>query len=228
MQAVILAAGLGTRLRPITDTIPKSMVPVKGKPFLEYQINLLKKNNINNIVICIAYLGEKIEDYFGDGKKFGVSIVYAKEKSGPNGTGAALKNAEYFLEKEFLLLNGDTFLDIDYQSLVLAFKKSQKTGMTVVFKNQPKIAKNNMEVGEDFEILNYNKAAEGRANYVDAGVHAFKKNIVDFIPHAKFCSLEEEILPILIAKKQLVAYPVASRYYDIGTPERLKKFEETI
>ena len=113
MQTIILAGGLGTRLRPLTNTIPKPMIHINGKPYLEYQIEYLKRFNLIDILILVGYLGESIESYFGDGKHFGVNITYSYEKE-PLGTAGGIKNAEENItENEFLLLYGDSFLPIN-------------------------------------------------------------------------------------------------------------------
>ncbi len=227
MQVVILAGGLGTRLRPLTEKFPKPMAPIKGKPFLEYQLTLLKKNNLNNVILCVGYLGEKIKDYFGNGEKMGMDIIYSKEDR-PLGTGGALKNAQHLLEKEFILLYGDSFLDIDYQDVVKKFRALKKDGMSVIFENNPKIAHNNIEARENFEIVNYDKENEDKCNYIEAGVHVFKKSILHFIPENSVFSLEEDVFPCLIRRRELFAYPTGVRFYDIGTFERFENFKKIL
>ncbi len=227
MQIVILAGGLGTRLKPLTDTIPKPMISINGRPFLEYQIEMLKRNGFGDFILCIGYLGEKIEEYFNSGKSLGITIRYAKEEK-PLGTGGALKNAEKFLEDEFVVVYGDSFLDMNYENLIADFYKSKKMGMTVVFKNNPKIVLNNIEVADRGEVLNYDKKNEGRSNYVEAGVHIFKKEVLNFMPENSVFSLEEELLPILIKKGELNAYITDKRFYDIGTFERLNIFKDIL
>ena len=227
MQVVILAGGLGTRLRPLTYKFPKPMIFIKGKPFLEYQLEMLKKNGFENFVLCTGYLGEKIEEYFGNGKKMGIHIKYSRENE-PLGTGGALKNAEKLLENEFVLVYGDTFLHMNYKLLIADFGKSKKLAMTVVFKNNPKIVLNNMEVSETKEVLNYNKKDEGLSNYVEAGVHILKKDVLNSVPQNAVFSLEEELLPILIKKRELSAHVTDKRYYDIGTFDRLKIFNQVL
>jgi D-glycero-D-manno-heptose 1,7-bisphosphate phosphatase/D-glycero-alpha-D-manno-heptose 1-phosphate guanylyltransferase len=152
MQTVILCSGWGTRLRPLTYQIPKVMVPVKGKPFLEYQLKLLKKNNLKDIVLCIGYLGDQIKNYFKNGENLGINILYSDGKT-PLKTGGELKRARDLLEDEFLLLNGDTFLNIDYQDLISCFQREKKLATMVVFQNQPKITKNNVVIKEK-KIMN--------------------------------------------------------------------------
>lgn len=227
-QVVILAGGLGTRLRPLTHQIPKVMVSIQGEPFLEYILELLKKNNFKKIVLCVGYLGEKIKNYFGNGENLGIDIKYSFEKEKLLGTGGALKKASYLLENEFLLLFGDTFLNIDYQGLISSFHEKERLGMMVVYQNQSKIVSNNVEIDEQNIVVSYNKRKEGRANCVDAGVQVFKKDIINLIPTQKQVSLEEEIFPVLIQKKELIAYPTSQKFYDIGTFERLKIFSQTL
>jgi len=227
MQAVILAGGLGTRLRPLTQKLPKPMVLIKEKPFLEYQLEMLKKNGFKDFILCTGYLGEKIEEYFDNGKKMGIHIKYSKENE-PLGTGGALKNAQKLLENEFILIYGDSFLNMDYPLLIADFNESKKLAMTVVFKNNPKIVLNNIEVSKTKEVLNYDKKNEGRSNYVEAGVHVFKKDALNFVPENSVFSLEEELLPILIKKRELNAHITDKRFYDIGTFDRLKIFNQVI
>jgi len=226
MQTIILAGGLGTRLRPITHQIPKPMVLIKGKPFLEYQLKLLKKNGLGDIVLCIGYLGEKIKDYFGNGERLGLNILYSYEET-LLGTGGALKNAEGLLENEFLLLFGDTFLNVDYQDIISCFHKKQNLGTMVIFQNRPKITLNNIEVNNENMVINYDKKKEGRTNGVDAGVQIFKKDILSLIPSDEIVSLEEKIFPLLIQKRELNAYLTNQKFYDIGSFEQLKAFRET-
>lgn len=227
MQTVILASGLGTRLRPLTLEIPKSMVLINGKPFLERQLELLKKKGFKKIILCLAYLGDKIESYFGNGDNFGLDIVYSRGDIAW-GTGGNIKNAENLLEKEFLFLYGDSFLDIDYQDAISYFHKTGKMGATVVFQNNPKIVPNNIEINKKGEIVNYNKKEEGKSNCVEAGVHVFKKDILNFIPSASWFSLEEDLLPILIKNKELSGYLTDQKFYDIGTFERIEIFKNMI
>src|SRR4030042_2049656 len=113
MQMVIICGGLGTRLGHLTKYTPKSMIPVEGKPFLEYQIENLKKQSITNIVLCVGHLSEKIEEYFGNGEKFGVNLKYSYDKEKPLGQIGAVKNAELLLKDTFFIMYGDSFLSVD-------------------------------------------------------------------------------------------------------------------
>ncbi|MDO8490029.1 MAG: nucleotidyltransferase family protein, partial [bacterium] len=122
MQAVILAGGLGTRLRPLTNTTPKPMIPINGRPFLEYTIEALRWHNITHILLLTGYLGEKVKAHFGDGAQHGVSISYSHEGQ-PIGVGGSLRLAESRLEDNFLLLYGDVYLPINYSHFIDHFNK---------------------------------------------------------------------------------------------------------
>jgi len=117
MQAVILAGGFGTRLRLLTNTIPKPIADIEGWPFLEYQLEMLKKNGFRDFTLCAGYSGEMIEEYFGDGSGLGINIIYSKDNTLLE-TGGALKNAVRLLEDEFVLVYGDSFLYMDYRTLI--------------------------------------------------------------------------------------------------------------
>ena len=222
MQAVILAGGKGTRLQPLTYKIPKSIVLIKGDPFLAYQLNLLKKYNITQVLLCIGYLGEKIKDYFAEGKKLGINISYSIENE-LLGTGGAIKKAESLLEDFFLLLNGDTYLSIDYAELSAYFNRYKKMGVIVVCEKGE--IKGNVKM-EDGLIVDYKK--NGDLEYLDAGVSIYSKKVLDLIPTHKPVSLEKEIYPKLINQKQLMGYLSKERFYDVGTYEGLSVFKERI
>ena len=134
MKAIILAGGLGTRLYPYTKSLPKPMLPLGKKPILEHEIEWVKKNGINEIVICVSYLRKKIEDYFGDGKKFGVKIEYAIS-SKPLATAGQLKTAEKFIDDTFVCVYGDTILDFNLKNMVRRHKK-KKSFVTMSLRTQ--------------------------------------------------------------------------------------------
>lgn len=236
MQAVILAGGAGTRLRPLTLDTPKPMIDVNGKPFLLFIIEELKRSGIRDFVLCVGYLADKFKEYFGDGKKFGVNIVYSIEEE-YFGTAGALKLAERLLEKDFFVINGDTYLKADYRGVYRHFTGSGKLGLMVVYDNRERIAAENIAVDQDGMIAAYGKkeplkkgdqlielkAEPGKEyKYVDAGVYVFKKEVLGFIESRKFVSLEGDVYPRLIRSKELKAYITSQRYYDLGTPERLE------
>ena len=135
MQAVILAGGLGTRLGPITARVPKPMVPVAGVPYLEHQLRLLERQSIRNVVVLTGYLGNMVEEYFGDGRRLGLSIRYSRENT-PLGTGGALRLAAQLLDEQFLVIYGDSYLAIDYRDVAQSLAVSGATGLVVVYDNR--------------------------------------------------------------------------------------------
>jgi NDP-sugar pyrophosphorylase family protein len=227
MQVVILSGGRGSRLSPLTNNVPKAMVLLKGKPFLGYLLERLKSCRLKNILILSGHLGEQIEDFFGDGARFGLSIAYSREKEAL-GTAGALKKAEKRLEKSFLLLYGDTYLDLDYRDLIRRFCQYATVGMIAVYANPDKIAVNNMRVGTGMFVEDYNKKDGRGMNYLDSGAMVFKKEVTDFIEKDKVSSLENDIYPRLIAAKAFVAYPMRHRFYDIGSFAGLKLLSEKL
>jgi NDP-sugar pyrophosphorylase family protein len=226
LQVVILAGGLGTRLAPLTLTGPKPMVPVAGKPYLEHQIELLKRQGVKDIVLLTGYLGEQVEDYFGDGAKWGVSIRYSREHQ-PLGTGGALRLALHLLEDSFLLLYGDSYLPIRYKEPWRHLHAMGAGGVVVVYGNTADTTvRNNIRLDDQGYVQIYEKDSPRDLPFVEAGVLAFRRNVAESIPANRPVSLEKEIFPSLIATHQFAAFITDRRFYDIGTPERLQVIEE--
>lgn len=227
MQAVILVGGLATRLRPLTNKIPKSMVEVEGRPFLERQLELLKENSIYDIVLCIGYKGEQIKKYFGDGEKFGIKIRYSSDKDKFLGTGGAFKKAENLLEDIFLVMYGDSYLSFDFQKAIKFFGRFDKLGLMVVFKNLDKYEPSNVWVEGDL-VKNYSKERKTKKmKYIDYGISIFKKDALKFIPENQFYDLSQ-LHKTLIKKRELLAYPAEKRFYQIGSFEGLEEFKKYI
>ncbi|MDR4504203.1 MAG: nucleotidyltransferase family protein [Candidatus Scalindua sp.] len=229
LQAVILAGGLGTRCGPLTLKTPKPMIPVIGKPYLEYQLQYLKRYKITDILLCVGYLGGQIQSHFGDGQSRDMSITYSFEEN-PLGTGGALKNAAKHLDNCFYLIYGDSFLPVNYSSIERRFFEVDKKVLMVVYDNRVDTSvPNNVSLDNRGMVTRYDK---NRGNpvlqYVDAGVLALKKDILDSIPPDKEVSLEREIFPDYIAGQECAGFVTQERFYDIGTPERLRIFKDYV
>lgn len=224
MQVVILAGGIGTRLRPLTYDAPKPMLGINKKPFLEYLIIYLKKQGLNKILICTGYMSDKIISYFKDGSKFGVNIQYSDEGN-PIGTGGALKNAESMLEEEFILLNGDTFMPLDYNELMNYYSSANDKNVIVVNKNEN--SRGNITIDNEKNVLEYDENKKN-LEHMDCGVQIFKKRVLEFTPKNKKFSWENEIFPLLIKKKDLIAYETNINFFDIGTFGGVEKFKNKI
>ena len=240
MQAVILAGGAGTRLYPLTLDTPKAMIDIQGKPFLLHIVEELEKYGIKDLVFCIGYLADQFKDFFGNGARFGVKISYSIEKEFM-GTAGALKMAQRYLKNNFFVINGDTYLPINYSGAYEAFKASGKAGLMVLYDNNIKIAKPNIAINENGMVTAYVKREKLKignkevtlkkpstkvCRFIDAGVQIFEKRILKDIPRGRFAALETEVFPRLIKQKELAAHVVSQRYYDIGTPQRLKLIRE--
>ncbi|EMI17651.1 Nucleotidyl transferase family protein [Rhodopirellula maiorica SM1] len=230
MQAVILAGGLGTRLWPLTKTVPKPMVPIAGTPYLEHQLRLLQQQSITDIVLLTGYLSEQIEEHFGDGSRFGISIAYSKETT-PLGTGGALRQAAPLLQESFLVIYGDSYLPIQYAEVLDTLANTSATGAVTVYDNQSEDTgvTNNIALDDGDFITKYKKDApdDPLLQYVEAGVLAFKRSVLQRIPEGQV-SLEQQIFPLLISERGLVGHITQERFYDIGTPERLERIAEQL
>ncbi len=227
MQAVILAGGLGTRLKSKTGNIPKTMVSVQGKPFLEHQLRLLKRHGISDIILCIGYMGEKIKEYFDDGEKFGVKIRYSQDKEKLLGTAGAIKNAQSLLDEIFFVTYGDAYLILDYKDVMKRFKQYNKLGLMVVFKNFDKYDKSNVVIEGGLVKVYSKKKKFPNMVYIDFGVSVLRKKALDLVPSGKAVDLEE-LNQELIKRKELLAFETGHRFYEIGSPERLREFEDLV
>lgn len=226
LQTVILVGGRGTRLKSLTENLPKPMMLIQGKPFLEILLKLLKRKGLSRFLLLSGYLHKPISDYFGDGSNFGLQIKYSVETE-PLGTAGAIKNAQNLLEDKFLLLNGDTFSDIDYGEFV-KFSQNQENTCSMLCYNGPLFddLKYNLELGISHLVTDYSKLTNKQFNAVDAGLYFMRKKILFSMIKNKICSLEEEVFQSLISERKLAGFVTESRFYDIGTIERLDIFEK--
>ncbi len=227
IQGVILAGGLGTRLRPVTQTVSKPMVPVGGKPFLHYQLAMLARHGFERVLLLTGYLGEQIEAHFGTGGSLGLKLSYELEPT-PLGTAGAVRRALGRLEERFVLMFGDSLLPFDYRDFEACFEQIDPDDLMAVYADPTGATDvpGNVEIGEDGTVLRYEKG--GCLPWIEAGVLALHRASIARLPEGRACSLEQELYPALIGEGRLRAYPTQQRFYDIGTPERLRQFEETL
>ena len=228
-QAVILAGGEGTRLRPLTRNIPKPMAILNNRPFLEYLIELLRENGISEIVLLLGYLPEKIIQHFGDGSNYGINIKYSVGKI-TDQTGTRIKNAESILDDTFLLMYCDNYWPLNLKRLIEFYIEHKTLASTTVYANKDSMgeygAENNICVDIDGYVLKYDKSRKSKdLNGVDIGFFIINKNVLALMPNHNF-SFEEETLPLLVDKRQLSGYQTEHRYYYISTVENLKQTEQ--
>jgi len=224
-QAVILAGGLGTRLRPLTFTTPKPMVKINDKPFLAYILELLKQNGITQVVLLVGYLHDQIEAYFGNGKKFGMSIKYSYSPIEVD-TGTRIKNAIALLDQNFLLLYGDNYWPLHLASLVDFYKKMKTKASIVVYHNLDDGSKHNMLIDEKNLVRIYDKTRRVKnLNGLDIGFFLLDKSILTNLPKDNF-SFEEIMIPRLIQNQELAGFMTHDKYYSLSNPSRIRLIEE--
>jgi N-acetyl-alpha-D-muramate 1-phosphate uridylyltransferase len=224
LQAVILAGGLGTRLKPITDSLPKALTPVLGRPFIDYQVELLKKSGVRDFVICIGYLGEKIEGHLGDGSRLGVKVEYSRDGPELLGPSGALKRAERLLGDSFFVTYGDAYLRAPYGRIMEALLDSDRLGLMVVFRNDGRYGKSDVVVESGMVVRYDKKKSFDGMHWINFGVSALRKDALRAIPEGRVCG-EEEFYGTLIKERQLKAFQVEDRFYEIGTAGSLAEFE---
>jgi NDP-sugar pyrophosphorylase family protein len=223
MRAVILAGGEGTRLRPLTLSLPKPVVPVVDRPFLRHQLDLLARAGVRDVIFSVAYRPERVEAVFGDGRDHGVRIRYAVETS-PLGTGGAVKNAEPLLDGRTVVLNGDVLADLDLAA-VLARHDALKASATIVLAPVPNPAAYGLvetdQEGRVRRFVEKPRPEEIRTNTINAGVYVLETRVLDLMPPGEKHSIERAFFPALLARGDLVLGPVHEGYWiDIGTPEK--------
>ena len=223
IPVAILAGGLATRLRPVTEKIPKSLVPVAGKPFLAHQLELLHARGIRRAVLCIGYLGEMIQRDFGD-EAYGIKLDYSFDGEKLLGTGGAIKRALPLLGEEFFVLYGDSYLPIDYSPIVEFFHGSGKLGLMTVYRNEGKYDTSNI-VFRDDEIVVYDKKAKlPEMRHIDYGLSLFKPSVFNAYAAAQVFDLAE-VMGKLVREKQLAGYEAPERFYEMGSPAGLAELE---
>ena len=220
-QAVILAGGYGTRLKPFTETNPKPMYPFEGKPFLEYLIQQIKGFGIHDIVLLLGYLPEKITSYFGDGIKWGVNITYSVTPVEYE-TGLRLKNAAEFIKDEFLLMYCDNYCPIDFEKLVSQYRKNNALLQFTAYSNEDGYTKSNLLIAPEGKVEVYDKKrVTPNLHGVDIGYAIVNKRVFDLLPKENH-NFESVVYPELVREGRLYATVTQHRYYSIGSWERIE------
>jgi len=230
-QAIILSAGLGTRLRPYTDMMPKVMIPILGKPMLEWHIEQFKKHGVTEFFLNLHYLPDVIKNYFGDGSKWGVKIHYSFEPV-ILGTAGGAKQFEDQLGDEFFLIYGDTFSLVDYSKMAeeWAKKPSDAIGMQRMKKTDDYADADVAEVGEDglFLKIHAKPHTEKHANtYRMRGVFILRKKILSYVPKGVPCEIGKQLLPDIVKQgEKFYSYECDDYSRGIDTIEKRKEVEE--
>lgn len=224
LPVAILAGGLATRLRPITETIPKSLVEVAGQPFIIRQLVYLRDQGVRRVVLCVGYLGEMIEAVVGDGRQLGIEVAYSPDGPSLLGTGGALKKALSLLGDEFFVLYGDSFLPVDFAAVQSAFERSGKDALMTVLHNGDRWDKSNV-LFEDGRLAEYNKhAPRPDMAYIDYGLGVLSAKVLDGYPDNQPFDLAE-VYRTLSMQGRLAGMEVHQRFYEIGSHSGLKEAE---
>ncbi len=216
LPVAILAGGLATRLWPITQKIPKALIEVAGKPFVAHQLQYLRQQGVTSVTLCIGYLGEMIQDFVGDGSRWGLTVSYSLDGSVLLGTGGALKQALPMLEEKFFVLYGDSYLPINYKNVQAAFIESRQLGLMTVLKNKNQWDRSNVQF-EFGKLVEYNKEViNPRMHHIDYGLGALQASVLAHYPDSEPFDLSK-VYNELSMQRQLAGYEVFDRFYEIGS-----------
>lgn len=225
IPVAILAGGLATRMWPLTEKIPKSLLEVAGRPFVVWQVERLAQSGLTDLVFCVGFLGNQIEEVLGDGSRWGVKIRYSYDGPALLGTGGALRRAVPLLGDRFLILYGDSYLPCDYATVAQAFLAAGKLGLMTVFRNQGRWDQSNV-IFRDGRILRYDKRERTpHMEYIDYGLGGLQgEALVPYPPNRPFDLVT--VYQDLLARDQLAGYEVRERFYEIGSPAGLAETQE--
>jgi NDP-sugar pyrophosphorylase family protein len=222
VSVALLAGGLATRLRPITTTIPKALVEVAGRPFIDHQLALLRHNGVRRVVLCLGHLGELVERHLGDGRAHGLQLTYAHDGPSLLGTGGALRRAAPLLGEMFWVMYGDSYMDIGYSDVLAHFAGSSALGLMTVLRNDNRWDRSNV-VFRDGRLVRYDKrAASPEMNYIDYGVALLRREALERISADRPSDLAD-LYSDLVARSEMIGHEVNRRFYEIGTPASLEE-----
>ena len=226
MQMVILAGGKGTRVQAIASGLPKALLPVAGRPFIDRQFELLVRNGIRDVLLCVGYLGDQIEAHVGDGARWGLRVAYARENPDQlRGTGGALVQALPHLAPAFFVMYGDSYLTADFQAAARSFETRHSRTLMCVFRNSGQWDKSNTRISDGRVVLYSKSAAPGTVDFIDYGLLLFRREVlekyVDRNPPLDLATIIGEC----VTAGMLDAFEVPERFYEIGKPSGLAELE---
>ena len=225
LQCVVLCGGLATRLRPITETIPKSLISINSEPFLSHQLRLLRSQGVQDAVLCVGYLGEMIQEFAGDGSRFGMRLTYSFDGPSLRGTAGAIRNALPLLDESFFVLYGDSYLPCNYGSVLETFLTSGRPAVMTIYRNQGQYDSSNVEAAAGL-ILRYDKRDRTPAmQYIDYGLGVFRRSVFEQLP----ASVEDDLAQVyqrVLANGSLASHEVRQRFYEIGSKQGISDLEQ--
>ena len=221
MKAVILAGGLGTRLQPYTTFLPKPMLPLGEKPILEHLVDWSKKNGIKSVVLCVSYLRKTIEDYFEDGKRFGVSIEYAVSNK-PLATAGQLKTAEKFIDGTFVCMYGDSIFDFNLRSMINQHQQKKSFVTMSLYEYKTNLPYGVIETTKTGKVIAWNEKPEIKAN-INMGCYVMEPGVMDLIPKNIPYGMDDVIKKAMTKKKLIGSIVSKKGFLDIGNKASYKK-----
>lgn len=221
LPCAILCGGLATRLRPITASIPKSLIAINGEPFISHQLRLLRANDIERVVLCVGYLGEMIRDFVGNGSDFRMHVDYCFDGARPLGTAGAIRKALPILGRSFFVLYGDSYLPCDYRAVANRFEAAGTLGLMTIYRNEGNFDSSNVEAEGD-QIVRYDKHNRTPAmQYIDYGLGVFRDSAFNQ-PGSSQSSDLAAIYQDLLNQDQLASFQVRQRFYEIGSVQGIE------
>jgi len=232
VQCVILAGGLGTRMWPIAETVPKTLLPVAGRPFADWQLQWLADAGIESVVYCIGYLGDEVRRFVGDGRAWGLTVGYVDEGTRLRGTAGALRLAaeEGVLDERFLVLYGDSWLQADPSDVFRASELSGLPALMTVFENLGRWDGSNV-VYRDGLVVRYEKGLDPvppEMRWIDYGLSVYTRDLIEARIDLRDAADLAPICSALAAEGRLAGYPVAERFYEIGSPDGLAELSSVL
>jgi N-acetyl-alpha-D-muramate 1-phosphate uridylyltransferase len=223
----ILAGGMATRMRPLTDEIPKAMIPVAGEPFIAHQLRLLAEKGLTDVVLLLGYRGEQIEQFVGDGARFSLRVRYQYDGKTLLGTGGAIRRALPLLGPQFFVLYGDSYLDIDYRAVSEAFDKAGADGLMTVYRNSGQFDRSNV-LFADGRVRFYSKTETVPGmDWIDYGLSLLRCGVLADWPTDQAFGLDQ-VFERLARDKRLAGFEVSRRFFEIGSVEGLRETEAYI
>jgi len=225
-KALIMAGGFGSRMKELTKNTPKPMLPLNGQPILQYSIDLCKRYGITEIAISIFHFGEQIKEYYGDGSRFGVNIIYIEEDE-PLGTAGALRLNESWFDEPFMMCNADELKDINLQHMYMQHKKNGAAATIAITQvdDPTKYGVVDMDSGSIKRFVEKPSLEEAPSNLINAGLYILDPEVIDLVPDG-FCMIEKEIFPLLARQGKLYGYHFKGQWFDTGTKERYSAASE--